>query len=146
MLLVVACAPAPTVPPSVAPATQAPSPTTSPSIAPSPGSATLIVTQAFVGEGWYTEGAYAYVELSDPSGVVVERAETTEYHLEQEVARFTVEEGSYQLRSYVRSCNGACQALSPPSEACDAAIELKPRDELTIRIERTLRGCEVRSL
>lgn len=145
-LLVAACSPAPLpVPPSVTPATLVPSAPT-PSSAASPSPATLVVTQVFVGEGFYTEGAYAYVELRDPTGVLVERTETVDYRLEQELARFTVDAGRFDLRSYVRSCNGACPALDPPTAACAASIELKPGDQVTVRIERTIRSCEVRSL
>jgi len=146
MLAVAACAPMPPSPspsPSAARSTDIPPP--SASAAPSSGSAILIVTQAFTGEGWYTEGAYAYVELSDATGAVVERVETTEYRVEQELARFVIDAGRYELRSYVRSCNGACEALAPPSEACDAMLDLRSGEERSVRIERTLRRCEVRS-
>jgi hypothetical protein len=140
-LLIAACAPAPPVPPSVPPATQAPAST--PSSVQSPGPATLIVTQAFIGEGFYTEGAFAYVELWDPAGDLIEQAETDDYRLEQELARFTVDAGRYDLRSYVRSCNAACPALDAPSAACAASVELGPADEVTVRIERSIRTCEV---
>lgn len=130
--------------PTLTPVTQVPVATSSSE--PSPGSATLIVTQAFIGEGFYTEGAYAYVELWDPTGVLAERAETIDYRLEQELARFTVDAGRYELRSNVRSCSGACPALDAPSAACTASLELKPADEVTVRIERTNRSCEVTSL
>jgi len=146
-LLAAACAPAPPlspVTPSVAPASQFP--TASASTSPSAAAATLIVTQAFVGEGFYTEGAYAYVELFDASGALLQRAETTEYRLEQELARFTVAAGRYDVRSYVRSCEAACPLLDAPTAACTATIDLKHADEVAVRIERTLRSCEMQSL
>lgn len=143
-LVTAACAPTPPMPSSPVPASQIP--TAPPSSASTLGSATLVVTQAFIGEGFYTEGAFAYVELLDASGAVIERLETSEYRLEQELARFVIDPGSYELRSYVRSCNGACQALDSPSAACVATIEMKSGDEVTVLIERTLSSCDARSL
>ena len=143
-LLVAACSPVPPVPSNTAPATQ--TATASQSSVPSPAAATLIVTQAFIGEGFYTEGAHAYVELWDSTGVLVGHAETIDYRIEEELARFTVDAGRFDLRSHVRSCNSACPALDPPTAACAASIELQPGFLVTILIERTLRSCEVRSL
>lgn len=140
-MYVAACAP--TLPrPSTEGRTEAP--TEAASGSPSPATATLIVRQAFVGEGFFTEGAHAYVELLDSTGRLVDQAEATEYRIEYDLAAFTVEAGEYELRSYVRPCDGSCEVLDAPTAACADTIDLQAGSEVRIRIERTLRSCTVK--
>lgn len=116
----------------------------SPATATATATATLIVRQVFVGEGFFTEGAYAYVELLDSTGRLVDQAEASEYRIEYDLAAFTVDAGEYELRSYVRPCNGSCEVLDAPTAACAGTVELPAGSNIRVRIERTLRSCIVK--
>lgn len=142
-LLLAACAPAPPSPTSPDSSTLAP--TSSASTSPTGAApATLIIRQRFSESGFYTEGAFAYVELFEADGRVVQRWETMDYHLDRELVHVTVARGRYDLRSYVRPCEAACPALDGPMAACNVIINLGAGETVTIEIDRRLRTCEAK--
>lgn len=130
-----ACSPTPpqTRSPSAAIATAVPS-----SLPPSPtpvALGTLVVQQSRIG-GFYIEGAFAYVEVTNESGASVARVEDPDYHLAKELARIELPAGRYVIRSYVRPCAMACPALDGPTDGCELTVDVIAAGSVEVRVER----------
>ena len=127
-------APAPTRSPStLTPTAEPSSPPPSPS---NPTLGTLVVQQSRIIGGFYIEGAFAYVEVTNESGAPVARVEDSEYHLAKELARVELTPGRYMIRSYVRSCAGSCAALDGPTDGCEFTVDIAAAGTVEVHVER----------
>ena len=138
-----ACSPVP--PPTGPPAAVVP--TAGPD-SPSPSATstavgTLVVQQSRIDGGFYIEGAYAYVEVTDESGRQVTRVEDPDYHLDKEIARVELPVGSYVITTYVRPCAAACPALDESTDACSLTVEVAEERLVEVQLRRRVgRPCE----
>lgn len=132
--LVAGCSPMPL--PTASPSPQS-SPSASPTLASSPSaSGTLVVQQARIDGGFYIEGAFAYVEVTNESGIQIERFEDPEYHLAKEIARVMLPAGGYTVVTYVRPCEAACPLLNGPRDRCEVRVDLTPGGTVEVRVQR----------
>lgn len=99
--------------------------------------------QSRIGGGFYIEGAFAYVEVTDANGEQVARVEDAEYQLAKEIARVQLPAGRYVLRTYVRPCEAACPALDGPTDGCELTVDVIAAGTVDVRVERRVgRPCE----
>ena len=139
---VTACSPAPT--PNRSPSALTP---TVESVSPLPSTTslalgTLVVRQSRIAGGFYIEGAFAYVEVSDESGRPVARVEDPEYHLAKELARVELPVGGYVVGTYVRPCEAACPALDGPTDRCQLTVDVVAGEVVAVHVERSVgRAC-----
>lgn len=106
---------------------------------PAPAAATVVVLQAELGgRGFYTEGAYAFVEIRTADGLLVASVQTNRYRLAQELLRTQLEAGEYVLLTYVRPCEAACPAVDAPTDQCDTAFSAGAAGSIVITVRRYL--------
>ena len=86
--------------------------------------------------GFYIEGAFAYVEVTDENGAEVERFEDPEYHLAKEIARVTLPAGRYEVATYVRPCEAACPRLDGPTDRCELTVDLAAAGTVEVLVQR----------
>lgn len=116
----------------------------SPPLVASPGSSTIVVRQsAFAGNGFYTEGAEAFIEIYGFDGTLAASARTSEYRLDKELLRTELQAGNYVARSYVRPCQAACPALDAPTASCELSFAAQPGRTVELKITRSIRGCSI---
>lgn len=125
-----------------------PSPTAVPAGTPPSASSaslgTLVIAQSAVVGGLYTEGAFAYVEVTDLTGKEIASAEDADYGLAKEIARLELPAGRYVIGTYVRPCEAACPILDAPTDGCELAVDIVAGETLEARVERWVgRACEV---
>lgn len=131
---VTACSPAPPPPsPSAVVPTEPASAPPSPSLV---AEGTLVVQQSRIDGGFYTEGAFVYVEVNDQSGAQVARVEDPEYHLAKELVRVELPPGRYVIATYVRPCEAACPALDGPTDRCELSVDVVAAGVVAVQIER----------
>jgi hypothetical protein len=73
----------------------------------------------------YIEGALTFVAIDDGEAFQVEGGESHE-----------IPSGPHVLHSYVRPCNGMCNMLDAPRDACEIEIDSLPGDVITVSIVR----------
>lgn len=104
----------------------------------------MVVQQSRLGGGFYIEGAFAYVEVTDADGVQVARVEDAEYNLAKELVRVQLPAGRYAVRTYVRPCEAACPALDGPTDGCELVVDVLAPGTVGVRVERRVgRPCEI---
>ena len=100
--------------------------------------------QSRVDGGFYIEGAFAYVEVTDGSGRQVARVEDPDYHLAKELARVELPAGGYVVGTYVRPCAAACPAVDGPADGCELSVDVAAAGIVIVRVERHIgRPCVV---
>lgn len=97
---------------------------------------TLIVQQSSIVGGLYTEGAVAYVEVSDLDGTQVASVEDPEYRVAKELMRVDLSPGRYVIGTYVRPCEAACPILDAPTDGCELPVDLVAGATIEVRVER----------
>ena len=122
-----ACSPSP-------PATAIPASTPT-SASPAP-LGTLVVEQSAIVGGFYTEGAFAYVEVSDLEGTELASVKDAEYGVAKELARVELPAGRYVIGTYVRPCEAACPVLDAPTDGCELAVDIVAGETLEVLAER----------
>jgi hypothetical protein len=92
--------------------------------------------------GTYTEGSVSHLRLEDPRGrVVFERR--YEHRPRVSLGR-RLPIGRYRLTSYQRPCQGNCDLLDPPTDACSARFRLRDGQRLVARIGvKPFAGCSI---
>jgi hypothetical protein len=115
----------------------------SPVTTPKPTTGELVVRQRLSpsNAGFYTEGAFAFVEIRDAAGTLVGEAQTSDWVSDIELLRTDLAAGQYQLRSYVRPCEAACPYLDPPTDECTANLTLEGGRTVEVLIERAVGMC-----
>jgi hypothetical protein len=106
-----------------------------PSPPPAANMATLVFSQSGPSPG-YHEGAITFFLVSASSAIVEEK------ELKGNSVSMLLPAGSYELRSYVRACDGNCDRLSFPEEECRASFTVAPGETLRadrVRLGRTCR-------
>jgi hypothetical protein len=135
VMATVACAPDP--PPTAMPTGASPT-------AIQAASGTLVVTLSAIVGGFYAEGAFAYVEVSDLTGVEMASVEETEYGRAKQIARVELPAGRYVIGTYVRPCEAACPVLDGPTDGCELAVDIVAGETVEARVERRVgRTCMV---
>jgi hypothetical protein len=105
---------------------------------------TLVVTQGDASGGLYIDGAYAYLEVVDPDGEIVNAMEDRDYHVAKELARVALPAGLYTIRTYVQPCDGNCSDLDAPTDACETAVDMPAAATIDIHIARRVgKPCEI---
>jgi len=94
-----------------------------------PGS--LTVSQSGSGP-MYIEGSYSYFLVISAGSIVEEK------RLAGSSTSFSLPPGDYELRAYVRPCDGNCGNLDPPVDECRALFTLTPGEALTVN--KTISG------
>jgi len=131
VLVLAACSPtppatgAPTDTPIAAPTSQA---SMGPTSSDSAKTSLLVLRQAAtppVGP-LFIEGAVAFAEVVDDAGMLAASGRIDDYLGEADLLRVELPPGAYQVRSYVRSCDGNCGFLDPPTDGCELAVTLEP--------------------
>lgn len=98
----------------------------------------LVVSQTKVGDGFYIEGAVAFIEVRDEEGSIVAQTQTNDYHLSLVVLRAVLPSGAYTLTSYLRPCAAACPHMDPPTDACVADVAITSDTAVAVLIERRI--------
>jgi hypothetical protein len=114
-------------------------PATTTASPPAPAAATVVVLQAELGgRGFYTEGAYAFVEIRTAGGLLVSSVQTDRYHLAQELLRTHLASGEYALLTYVRPCEAACPAMDAPTDQCETTFNAGAAGSIVITVRRSV--------
>lgn len=97
-------------------------------------------------DGLYIEGAIAYVEVVDQGGRVVVQSQDVDDLGDKALAREQLPTGTYEVRTYVRSCVGNCGELDPPSDHCETTVDLLADSLVEVHITRRVgQPCEIAS-
>jgi hypothetical protein len=104
---------------------------------------TLSVRQVLDTSGaLYVEGSLGYIRLVDSTGSTV-----FEKQLDPEKLAVSkdVPPGEYVLQSWQRPCDGNCGYLDPPTDRCDAELDLASGGEVRVTITlRPAEGCDIK--
>ncbi len=102
---------------------------------------TLVVHEKFdPSAGLFFEGYVSYL--------VVRRAGSGKVALRQSKAGLlhstsVLPRGAYRLRTYIRTCDGNCGLLDPPTNRCSAAFRLAAGRVVRAKVRRDATGCRV---
>jgi hypothetical protein len=104
---------------------------------------TLSVLQVLDTSGaLYIEGSLGYIRLVDSTGSTV-----FEQQLDPERLALSkgVPSGEYVLQSWQRPCDGNCGYLDPPTDRCDAKLNLAAGGDVRVTITlRPAEGCDIK--
>jgi hypothetical protein len=92
---------------------------------------------------FYTEGAVSFVEVRDAAGEIVGRARSKHARV---FFRRQLTAGEYDVRTFLRPCDGSCKALDAPREECRLGIEMLADGSnrfVTIRVVAVAGECAV---
>jgi hypothetical protein len=107
----------------------------------------LIVDQQL--EGFFTEGAFAYMKLKSAGGPVITERLLRDTRILLPLLRQRLPAGGYRLVSYQRPCEGACprrgeRGLDPPTLRCEASVEIAAGETVTALVRpRAGHGCRI---
>jgi hypothetical protein len=91
----------------------------------------------------YTEGAVAFIEVRDSFGTIAGRERSTRTRT---IVPLQLSPGDYQVKTYLRPCDGSCGALDPPRDQCLAPVEI-PADGshqfVAIQVVAVVGDCEI---
>jgi hypothetical protein len=104
--------------------------------APAADSATLVFSQSGPSPE-FMEGAITFFLVSAGNAIVEEK------ELKGNSVPLLLPAGSYELRSYVRACDGGCNFLSFPEEECRASFTVSPGETLRADRVRSGRTCRL---
>lgn len=91
----------------------------------------------------FTEGALAFIEVRDPFGRVVGRDRSKQARV---VLPLQLAPGDYEVRTYLRPCDGSCSALDPARDQCRVPVEIPADDSprfVSIEVVAVVGECQV---
>ena len=106
---------------------------------PPPGKGLLAVTQSGQGQA-YREGAITFFSV-----MLAERT-VAELRLDRGSRFVMLDPGPYEIRSYVRPCDGNCLTLDPPRDECRTQLTLGDGVRLTAERVQSSASCALRIL
>jgi hypothetical protein len=117
---------------------------------PPAGPARLIVRESLPPQPVYIEGSVAFLRLQRlrSRAVVIDGPVTAGDGVRGRRPLFDrkVAPGTYRLVSYQRPCVGNCGYLDPPTDRCEATLQLAPHDLRVVTIVLSAGGgCRVKS-
>ena len=121
----------------------------------SPTSGTLVVSQSGRGP-LLNEGGITFFQVYSKEKVVVEMMlggklvkkfgqSTPQATRDGDTATFTLPTGAYELRGYVRGCDGNCNSLGAPQDECRALFNMQESDSLkAVRQQNANGSCTIK--
>jgi hypothetical protein len=73
------------------------------------------------GRSFFTEGSISFVEVRGGTGELVAKARS---RLDRVSFRHPLAPGRYDVRTYLRPCDGSCRALDPPRDLCEFVADM----------------------
>lgn len=94
--------------------------------------ATVTIRESWAGGAIYMEGTKQTLTVDGLTGRVfsADRVQTASY------GSMAWPPGTYRLTSFVEPCDGNCDELDPPTDQCEATINLAAGDRVTVSIVR----------
>jgi len=121
----------------------------------SPTSGTLVVSQSGRGP-MLNEGGITYFQVYSNERQIEERMlggklvkkfgrTTRQGTSDGDSATFNLPAGSYELRGYVRGCDGNCNQLGAPQDECRALFNMQASDSLkAVRQQKSNGSCTIK--
>jgi hypothetical protein len=86
---------------------------------------------------FFTEGSISFVEVFDEAGGLVGKTRSKDWRM---FFREQLQPGGYEAKTYRRPCDGSCQALDPPRDACEFSVEMLEEGANRFIVVRAGRG------